>query len=61
MNLGFKEWWNQDRPMKVSLMTEEGTTELGKANTWNNGNPWNEESYEFTISKEENVTVTVAS
>lgn len=60
MTLGFKEWWDQDRPMKVSIVTDEGTTELGKANTWNNGNPWNEEAYEFTISKEGNAIITVS-
>ena len=60
LNLGFKEWWNQDRPMKVSLNTGGETIELGKTNTWNSGNPWNEETYEFTCDRAGNATITIA-
>lgn len=60
LDMGFKEWWNQDRPMKISMTLDGETTELGKANTWRNGNPWNQETYEFTCSKAGNVTFTVA-
>lgn len=60
VNLGFKEWWNQDRPMKVSVTAGDKTTELGTANTWKGGNPWSEEVYEFTCETEENVTFSVA-
>ena len=61
VSMGFKEWWNQDRPMKVSVTAGEETTELGSANTWKNGNPWSEEVYEFTCETAGDVTFTVAS
>ena len=61
MDLGFKEWWNQDRPMKVSLTINGETTELGTTNTWKNGNPWNEETYDFSCESAGEATITVAS
>ena len=61
MNLGFKEWWNQDRPMKVSLTINGETTELGTTNTWKNGNPWNEETYDFSCESAGEATITVVS
>ena len=61
ISMGFKEWWNQDRPMKVSVTAGEETTELGSANTWKNGNPWSEEVYEFTCETAGDVTFAVAS
>ena len=60
VSMGFKEWWNQDRPMKVSVTADGETTELGSANTWKNGNPWSEEVYEFTCENAGDVTFTVA-
>ena len=60
VSMGFKEWWNQDRPMKVSVTAGEKTTELGTANTWKNNNPWNEEYYEFTCETAGDVTLSVA-
>lgn len=60
INMGFKEWWNQDRPMKVSVTMGETTQELGAANTWKDGNPWSEETYEFTCDADGEVTFTVA-
>ena len=61
MDMGFKEWWNQDRPMKVSLTINGETTELGTTNTWKNGNPWNEETYDFSCESAGEATITVAS
>lgn len=60
VSMGFKEWWNQDRPMKVSVTADGETTELGSANTWKNGNPWSEEVYELTCENAGDVTFTVA-
>lgn len=60
VSMGFKEWWNQDRPMKVSVTAGDKTTELGTANTWKNNNPWNEEYYEFTCETAGAVTFSVA-
>ena len=60
VSMGFKEWWNQDRPMKVSVTADGETTELGSANTWKNGNPWSEEVYEFTCENAGDVTFTAA-
>lgn len=60
VSMGFKEWWNQDRPMKVSVSAGDKTTELGTANTWKNNNPWSEEYYEFTCETAGAVTLSVA-
>ena len=60
VSMGFKEWWGQDRPMKVSVTSGEVTTELGLANTWKDGNPWNEEVYEFTCETSGEATFSVS-
>ena len=60
VSMGFKEWWNQNRPMKVSVTAGGKTTELGTANTWKNNNPWNEEYYEFTCEASGEATLSVA-
>lgn len=60
VSMGFKEWWDQDRPMKVSVSIGEETKELGMANTWKDGDPWSEEIYELRCDASGEVTFTVA-
>lgn len=56
---GFKEWWNESRPMKISVTKDGVTEELGTSDTWKNGNNWNKDVYEFTCETDGEVTLTV--
>lgn len=60
VGFGFKEWWNQSRPMKVSVTKDGATEELGISDTWENGNNWNKDIYEFTCETAGEVTFTLS-
>ena len=63
MSFGFKEWWkgsNSSRPMKISVMTDGNTVELGTSNTWENGNWWNKDTYTVTCKTAGEATFYVA-
>ena len=63
VSFGFKEWWkgsNSSRPMKISVMTDGNTVELGTSNTWENGNWWNKDTYTVTCKTAGEATFYVA-
>lgn len=60
VSFGFKEWWNQSRPMKISMTKDGSEEELGTSDTWENGNNWNKDTYEITCKTDGEVTFTVA-
>ncbi len=57
---GFKEWWSQSRPMKISVTLGSETTVLGTTNSKNGSNNWNTPSYEFTAAEDGELLITVS-
>lgn len=63
VSFGFKEWWrgsNSSRPMKISVMTDGDTVELGTSDSWENGNWWNKDTYTVTCKTAGEATFYVA-
>lgn len=60
VTFGFKEWWNQSRPMTISMTKDGVTEELGASDTWENGNNWNTDIFEVVCETDGEVTFTVA-
>ena len=59
LTFGFKEWWNQSRPMAIYAVTDDGEELLGNTNAKNGNNNWNTPSYSFTLSESKDVTFSV--
>ncbi len=59
LTFGFKEWWNQNRPMAIYAVTDGGETLIGNTNAKNGNNNWNTPSYSFSVSEAEDVTFSV--
>ncbi len=59
LTFGFKEWWNQSRPMAIYAVTDEGETLIGKTNAKNGKNNWNTPVYSFNMASAGDVTFSV--
>ena len=59
LTFGFKEWWNQSRPMSVYAVTDEGEILLGNTNAKNGNNNWNTPVYSYSLDKATDVTFSV--
>ena len=59
LTFGFKEWWNQSRPMAIYAVTDEGETLIGKTNAKNGKNNWNTPVYSFSLENAADVTFSV--
>ncbi|MBQ9590855.1 MAG: Ig-like domain-containing protein [Butyrivibrio sp.] len=59
LTFGFKEWWNQSRPMAVYAITQNEETLLGNTNSKNGNNNWNTPSYSYTLNESGKVTFSV--
>ncbi|MCR5657597.1 MAG: family 43 glycosylhydrolase [Butyrivibrio sp.] len=59
LEFGFKEWWNQSRPMSVYAVIDGQETKLFDTNSMNGKNNWNTPNKEFTVDKECDVTFSV--
>ncbi|MDD3277304.1 MAG: glycoside hydrolase [Lachnospiraceae bacterium] len=59
VSFGFKEWWNMSRSMKLTMTKEDVVTELGTSSTWEDGNPWNKDTYEIICETDGEVTFSV--
>nr|MCR4903109.1 family 43 glycosylhydrolase [Butyrivibrio sp.] len=57
---GFKEWWNQSRPMQVLVTLDGEETVLGTTNSKDGSNNWNTPSYEYTADTDGELLITVA-
>ncbi|WP_029231365.1 Ig-like domain-containing protein [Butyrivibrio sp. VCB2006] len=59
LTFGFKEWWNQSRPMSVYAVTDNGEALLGNTNAKNGNNNWNTPVYSYSLAEAGNVTFSV--
>lgn len=59
LTFGFKEWWNQSRPMSVYAVTDKEEYLLGNTNSKNGKNNWNTPVYSYSLSEKANVTFSV--
>ena len=59
LTFGFKEWWNQSRPMSIYAVTDGGETLIGNTNTKNGNNNWNTPVYSYSQEEAGNVTFSV--